>query len=193
MGKRGKLLKKKKVESLLSSTIDDPVKTKADKSSDNESDSEGDSDSSDGMDCDMLGGLTEGEVATAIKVVSLLGSRLELFRSRPFKPFRVAIHPLISEQMRRYEISEGGSARKGRGNKRDRSEKDVGADIAGSNRGRLIGLSASERLKQMDRDAMNARLHFILIKNSFDCHPHTLFNMCLSLFQGYYELNGWRS
>ncbi len=30
-------------------------------------------------------------------------------------------------------------------------------DEAGSNRGRLLGLTPEERLKQMDRDALNAR------------------------------------
>lgn len=162
MGKRGKLIKKKKVEVLFSSSIGDNTKASNDDHNNSGSDSDsGDSDSSDGIDCDMLGGLTENEVSTAIKVVNLLGKKLELFRSRPFKPFRVAIHPLIAEQMRRYEVNEGGGGGTGRkggryGNKRDRNDsKDV--EAGGSNRGRLVGLSASERLKQMDRDAMNAR------------------------------------
>jgi hypothetical protein len=120
----------------------------------------------------MLGGLTEHEVATAIKVVTLLGQQLDLFRSRPFKHLRVAVHPLVAEQVRRYQAagdtnnSGDGAAASGGGNNNGASRRDdrrsrllsAGPDAAGSNRGRLAGLAPAERLKQMDRDALNARL-----------------------------------
>jgi hypothetical protein len=126
---------------------------------------------------DMLGGLSEAEIATALKVVGVLGNRLELFRSRPFKAMRVAIHPLVREQMRRFESAEGTSGSGGGGgsgkSRRDRrggggsgingggGDSLSAAELlvaSGTNRGRLNHLTPSERRKQMDRDALNARL-----------------------------------
>jgi len=112
----------------------------------------------------LLGGLTEQEVDTAIKVVALLGDKLDLFRSRPFKQLRVAIHPLVAEQLRRYQAdgatTSAGSHGNGASRRDDRRSRLLSADptLAGSNRGRLAGLAPAERLKQMDRDALNARL-----------------------------------
>ena len=112
----------------------------------------------------LLGGLTEQEVDSAIKVVTLLGEKLDLFRSRPFKQLRVAIHPLVAEQVRRYQAdgaaTSAGSNSNGTNRRDDRRSRLLSADpnLAGSNRGRLAGLAPAERLKQMDRDALNARL-----------------------------------
>ena len=64
----------------------------------------------------------------------------------------MAIHPLVAEQVRRSEVKDGSGGGGGNGSRRR------GGDIdAGSNRGRLTGLTPEERMKQMDRDALNAR------------------------------------
>ncbi len=48
---------------------------------------------------DPMGGISLADVETAIRVATILGSRLELFRSRPFKNLRVALHPIVTEQV----------------------------------------------------------------------------------------------
>jgi hypothetical protein len=166
MGKRGKALKRKRNGLEMSSAPVPDVGGNSESENDSAkrvgSDSESESGEGANNVDDMLGGLTPEELETAIKVVSTLGKRLELFRSRPFKGMRVAIHPLVREQIRRFETSDATAAGGGK-NRRDRRGgcSSIDADdefLAGTNRGRLNHLTPAERRKQMDRDALNARL-----------------------------------
>ncbi len=97
MGKRGKALKRKRA-GLVAGGGQASHEAAAE---DSEPEAEGSDDEAGRADeADPLGGLTEADVAAAIRVAQHLSGRLELFRSRPFKPLRVALHPLVAEQVR---------------------------------------------------------------------------------------------
>ena len=56
-----------------------------------------------GWDEDELG-FTIGDLDIALKVVNSLGRNIAAFKGPPFKAFRGALHPLIEEQMKNYDI-----------------------------------------------------------------------------------------
>jgi NAD(P)-dependent dehydrogenase (short-subunit alcohol dehydrogenase family) len=94
---------------------------------------------------DVLGGLDEDDIAITIETLQALTKDLTLFRSRPFKALREAIGPLARELI-------GGSDAGGGGGNRGRRERQK------QHNSRLGALDPMERLKQMDRDAMNHRV-----------------------------------
>ena len=49
-------------------------------------------------------GFSADELQTATAVVEALGRNLAAFRSQPFKTLRGALHPLIEEQMKNYDV-----------------------------------------------------------------------------------------
>ena len=50
-----------------------------------------------------FGGLEASEIASAIRVVTMLGKRPDLFSSKMFKPLRAALDPLVQLQMKKYD------------------------------------------------------------------------------------------
>ena len=111
---------------------------------------------------DLLGGISEADLATTIRVVAHLGANLDVFRSRPLKPLRAAIHPIVEEQLRK--MPDAGGRERGRKRGRPGDGGGGGGGIGGlldandKSSGRLDGLSPKERMKQMDRDSLNMRL-----------------------------------
>ena len=144
MGKRGKALKRKRVEQSSSLLETQQSFSRCNADEDSEEDLADEEEQN-----DLLGGILETDLITCINVVKKLGAQLDLFRSRPFKALRVALHPIIVDQVRKYEVEAG---------KGTLLSELASSERPGSNRGRLAGLSPAERLKQMDRDALNARL-----------------------------------
>ena len=52
---------------------------------------------------DEFGGLEVAEIATAIRVVTHLSEKPELFASKLFKPLRAALDPLVQLQLKKYD------------------------------------------------------------------------------------------
>eukprot|EP00908_Phaeocystis_cordata_P027188 Transcript_9723.p1 GENE.Transcript_9723~~Transcript_9723.p1 ORF type:complete len:433 (+),score=138.74 Transcript_9723:34-1332(+) len=90
----------------------------------------------------LLGGIDPDDLDITISTLNAVAADLTLFRSLPFKPLRQALRPLAEEL-----LGSGGAKQRGRGG---RDGKKGGT--------RLDGLSPEERLKQMDRDALNHRV-----------------------------------
>ena len=88
----------------------------------------------------LLGGIDPVDLEITIDV-EVVSADLTLFRSRPFKGLREAIGPLA-----RALTGDGGGSGGGGGRRQRHSNT------------RLGGLDPTERLKQMDRDAMNHRV-----------------------------------
>jgi hypothetical protein len=49
-------------------------------------------------------GFTDEDLETTLMVISSLGKNIPVFRSLPFKELRGALHPLIEEQMKNYDV-----------------------------------------------------------------------------------------
>ena len=86
----------------------------------------------------VLGSIDPDDLAITIETLEAVAQDLTLFRSRPFKALREAIGPLAKAL-----TGDGGG---GGGGRRQRHGT------------RLGGLDPMERLKQMDRDALNHRV-----------------------------------
>ena len=92
---------------------------------------------------DIMAGISDAELATTVRVVTVLGGNLDVFRTRPFKALRKAMHPIVSEQMKNY-----GAGSDSRSRKRSRWQK-AGDDPQ--------VLTAEEKLKQRDLELINSR------------------------------------
>ena len=57
-------------------------------------------------------GISDAELATTVRVVTVLGGNLDVFRTRPFKALRKAMHPIVSEQMKNYGAGSDSRSRK---------------------------------------------------------------------------------
>ena len=90
---------------------------------------------------DVYGGIDPDDLDITIQTLEAIAADLTLFRSLPFKALRQAVGPLAEE------LLGGADGAKQRGRGRDAKK---GAT-------RLEGLSPEERMKQMDRDALNHR------------------------------------
>jgi len=49
-------------------------------------------------------GFTDEDLTTTLRVIASLGKNVGAFRSQPFKELRGALHPLIEEQMKNYDV-----------------------------------------------------------------------------------------
>ena len=50
-----------------------------------------------------LGGLCQDEVDITLETIQFLAQRPALFLSKPFKELRAALHPLVEEQLKKYD------------------------------------------------------------------------------------------
>ena len=91
---------------------------------------------------DVYGGIDPDDLEITIQTLEAVAADMTLFRSLPFKALRQALGPLAEE------LLGGAAGAKQRGRGRDAKK---GAT-------RLEGLSPEERMKQMDRDALNHRV-----------------------------------
>jgi len=89
----------------------------------------------------VLGGIDDQDLEITIETLNAVAADLTLFRSLPFKALRQAIGPLAEELL-------GGGGGRRRGNPKK----------GGGGGTRLDGLDPEERLRQMDRDALNHRV-----------------------------------
>lgn len=65
-------------------------------------------------------GFSGRDLEAAMRVVKSLGGNIVAFKSRPFKDIRGALHPLIEEQLKNYDVKGGGgSVKRRRGRDRD--------------------------------------------------------------------------
>ena len=71
-----------------------------------------------GFDEDELGFSGE-DLEAAMRVVKGLGENISAFKARAFKDLRGALHPLIEEQMKNYDVKGGASNKRRRGRDRD--------------------------------------------------------------------------
>ena len=66
-------------------------------------------------------GFSSDDLASALRVLSALGSNIVAFRSQPFKELRGALHPIVEEQMRKYGVK-GNDLKRKRGKEKDVTE-----------------------------------------------------------------------
>ena len=93
----------------------------------------------------LLGGIDPVDLEITIETLRAVGA-ISLFRSRPFKGLREALGPLAAELIGKGGGGSGGGTNRGR---RERQQQ---------HKSRLGDLDPVERMKQMDRDAMNHRV-----------------------------------
>ena len=96
----------------------------------------------------IYGGIDPDDLEITIETLRAVAADITLFRSKPFKGLREAIGPLARELVGSGGGGGGGGKGGGRGGGNRRGEKST----------RLEGLSPEERMKQMDRDALNHRV-----------------------------------
>ena len=66
-------------------------------------------------------GFSSDDLASALRVLSALGSNIVAFRSQPFKELRGVLHPIVEEQMRKYGVK-GNDLKRKRGKEKDMTE-----------------------------------------------------------------------
>ena len=75
-------------------------------------------------------GISDSDISTTTRVISVLTSNIQLFKLSKFKGLRAALHPLIIEQMKNYDPKESnnvGNCNEKRSNKRKRHRSGYGA------------------------------------------------------------------